>query len=248
MSIVRLVLWLLVTTTLGAESTTELWNSRMGKGDGAFEAQSFRLVRNGEGVVETHLPARGNPQSTARVEMAAGRLVRSRTDYLVPELSQWYRADFLLTEAQSGAGEGGRDNLAFQRVWKGEVQEAKNLAWGPEFVEFSTLPFLLEQKLSEGTQDWSFRTYSADIPGDMRVRVQRTNHPLEVERRYAYPRWLRERLGNRTVMLAELTGLGDFKGAYPYPFYYAFTTGPSPEWIAAWGGNPRAPSFQWRED
>lgn len=195
------------------------------------------------------MPASGEPDSLVAVELDdAGNLIRSRTDYRAPSLAEWYRADFLLTEVQRGEGAGGGDNLAFQRVWKNEVQEAKNYPWGADFVEFSTLPFLLEKKLAQGVFDvWRFRTYSDDLPGEMEVRIRATDRPLEVERRYAYPRWLRERFDHRRVILAELTGLGDFKGAYPYPFYYAFTVGPQPEWIAAWGGSPQTPSFQWRE-
>ncbi len=200
-------------------------------------------------MVETLLPAQGTLQSRVRVELdARGGLIRSRTDYLVPPLSDWYRADFLLTEVQPGAGAGGGDNLAFQRVWKNEVQEAKNLVWGPNFAEFSTLPFLLEQKLARGDlEPWSFKTYSADIPGDMVVRFLSTDRPLDVEKRYLYPRWLREKVGTLPVFLAELTAVGDFKGAYPFPFYYAFLPGPAPRWVAAWGGSPDRPSFQWKE-
>jgi hypothetical protein len=133
-------------------------------------------------------------------------------------------------------------------VWKNQVQEAKNLVWGPDFVEFSTLPFLLERKLVVASlEPWSFRSYSGDIPGTMQVRFLSTDRPLAVEARYEYPRWLRERFASRRVVLAELTAVGDFKGGYPYPFYYAFTPGPHHEWIAAWGGNPRSASFQWRD-
>jgi hypothetical protein len=236
---------------LGADpSTTERWQSRAGRGDGSLEPLTFRVDHPSPGVVETQLPGWGTAESRVRVELdAQGRLIRSRTDYLVPSLSSWYRADFLLTEVQPGAGPGGGDNLAFQRVWKNEVQEAKNLAWGPEFVEFSTLPFLLQIKLAGPPfETWGFKTYSSDIPGSMVVRILHTDAPLEVEKRYAYPRWLRERFGHRAVVLAELTATGDFKGGYPYPFYYAFTVGPQPKWIAAWGGNPKQPSFQWREE
>lgn len=243
---------LAVVTTLSAWTQTpdgERWISRAGRGDGTFEALSFRVVRSPGNVVETLLPAEGTLESKVRVELdERGALVRSRTDYLVPSLSDWYRADFLLTEVQPGAGAGGADNLAFQRVWKNEVQEAKNLTWGPEFVEFSTLPFLIEKKLARGDfGSWGIKTYSADIPGDLVVRVFSTDRPLEVEKRYRYPRWLRERWGTKPVILAELTALGDFKGAYPFPFFYAFLPGPAPRWVAAWGGSPDQPSFQWKE-
>lgn len=224
----------------------------MGRGDGRLEAQSFRVVRSPAAtgqIVQTLMPASGSLQSRVTVELDdEGNLIRSRAEYLSKDLADWYRADLLLTEVQRGAAEGGGDNLAFQRVWKNEVQEAKNLAWGPEFVEFSTLPFLLERRLARGDQaTWRFQTYSSDIPGTMEVTFRVTDQPLAVESRYAYPRWLRERFGNRRVILAELNGVGDFKGAYPYPFYYAFTTGPHPEWLAAWGGSPQATSFQWEK-
>lgn len=227
----------------------ERWNSRLGRGNGVLEAQSFLVVRSASGV-ETRLPASGQPDSTVTVELdSGGNLVRSRTDYQSPSLADWYRADFLLTEVQRGEGPDGTDNLAFQRVWKNEVHEAKNYPWGDNFAEFSTLPFLLEKRLARGSlETWTFRTYSADIPGEMQVQIRLIDRPLDIERRYSYPRWLRERLSARRVLLAELNGVGDFKGAYPYPFYYAFTPGPRPEWIAAWGGSPQTPSFQWREE
>jgi len=229
----------------------DVWQARLGRSDGRLEAQSYRLVQTTTptGVlVETRLPAHGDAESKVTVELDPdGRLLRSRTDYLTARLAEWYRADFLLTEVQPGAAKGGGDNLAFQRVWKNEVQEAKNLAWGSSFVEFSTLPFVLERRLAVGKREaWSFQIYSADIPGTMDVVVQVTDRPLGLETRYAYPRWFREHWSHRHVLVAQLTARGDFKGAYPYPFFYAFTDEPRPQWIAAWGGNPLEPSFQWR--
>jgi hypothetical protein len=236
----------LCTAALGAQTPGDRWTSVLGRVDGTFVTQTFRVTRTPAGpgwVFETVAPAAGTVSSLVRVEVDADlALVRSRTDYRDPQLAEWYRADFLLTEAQPA-----EKNLAFQRVWKNQVQEAKNLVWGSDFVEFSTLPFVLERRVTRGDLGpFRFRTYSGDTPGTMEVTFQATDRPLDVEKRYRYPRYLRDRFGTRPVILAALHAVGDFQGGYPFPFFYAFdrTTG---AWVAAWGGSPQETTFQWRE-
>lgn len=231
--------------TLGALPAGEtVWASALGRVDGTFVSETFRIVRTsgaGGSVVETFSPARGPAASKVRVELdAGGHLVRSRTDYLDPQVASWFRADFLLTEVQPA-----ERNLAFQRVWNNQVQDAKNLVWEPGFIEFSTLPFLLEARVARGDLSvWRFKTYSGDTPGTMEVTFTVTDRPLDAEKRYSYPRYLRERFGNRTVVLAALHAVGDFQAGYPFPFFYALTPGTG-TWVASWGGSPKETSFQW---
>jgi hypothetical protein len=239
------VLFGFCTVVAGAQTPGSPWTSVLGRADGTFVTQTFRIttVPLGTGwAIETLSPSLGRPSSKARVELDADfHLVRSRTDYFDAELADWYRADFLLTEVQPAD-----HNLAFQRVWKNQVQDAKNLVWEPDFVEFSTLPFVLERRVSQGLLGtFRFRTYSGDTPGTMEVTFQTTDRPLDAEKRYLYPRYLRDRFGTRPVILAALHAVGDFQGGYPYPFFYAFDR-TSAAWVAAWGGNPRETSFQWK--
>ena len=240
-----LTLFGLCAALAGAQSSGTHWTSVLGRADGTFVTETFRITQAPLGtgwVLETISPAQGRPSSQSRVELDGElHLVRSRTDYFDAELAEWYRADFLLTEVQPAD-----HNLAFQRVWKNQVQDAKNLVWEPDFVEFSTLPFVLERRVARGeTGTFRFRTYSGDTPGTMEVTFQATDRPLDAEKRYRYPRYLRDRFGTRPVVLAALHAVGDFQGGYPFPFFYAFDR-TSGAWVAAWGGNPKETSFQWK--
>lgn len=221
----------------------EVWTGYLEFPDGTFKHDQIRMTLNREGPGFKTVTDDGDSRLTLTFQ-ADGQMLTMRTEFLSTDLASWNQADLLLAEYQPEA-----HNLAFERALNNQVKDASNQEWGPGWMDFSALPPALERLVRSGFRGQAtFRNYIRRAPCRLLLQVWETDRPLEAETRYSYPRWFRENLGHRKVVLVKLTSAPDSQGAYPYPFFYAFVPGRSGyELEALWGGQVKEAQFQYRE-